>query len=432
MRDDRPLQPLLLSGVRVVDPMARRDEVTDLYVAADGCLRAVPAELPPETRRIDCGRYVAAPGFWDLHVHFRDPGNPAAETLASGTAAARAGGFTHVVTMPNTAPACDSPELLRRQLDPALPVRIHPAAAISAGRRGEEVTDLETLSRAGAAAFTDDGAMVADDGVMTAAMRRARALRRVIMDHAVVPALAGPGVIRDCALARRHGWPIFPPEAEVAAVVRDIRLCRETGCAVHIQHLSCAGAIEALRAARREGLPVSGEATPHHLAIATGEIPGDDGHYRMNPPLGTREDVAALRQAVIDGTIACLATDHAPHTPETKTRGFAGAAPGVIGLETAVGVSHTVLVEQGGMPLMDWVARWTVGPTAVLGVPSPALTLDTPADLVLLDLQTTWQVDPSAFLSRSRNTPFGGWRLRGRAVMTLSPYLSASMANEVV
>jgi dihydroorotase len=412
-------QPLYITGARMIDPATRRDQITDLFVAADGRLQPAPAHVPPDTCRIDGRGLVVAPGLWDLHVHFRDPGNPAAETLASGAAAAATGGFTHVVTMPNTSPACDTPEQVRRQRDPALPVRILPSACVTTARQGAEVADLEALAAAGASAFTDDGAMVADDAVMAAAMRRARALDRMIMDHAVVPALAGPGIIRDCALARRLGLPVFPPEAEVVAVARDIRLSRETGCVVHIQHLSCAGAIEAIRAAQRAGVRVTAEASPHHLAISAEEILADDGNFRMNPPLGTRADVAALRQAVCDGTICCFATDHAPHTPATKTHGFLKAASGVIGLETAVGVTYTVMVERAGLAMPDWVARWTTGPAAVLGLPAPSLTWGAPADLVLLDLHTPWQVDPGALRSRSRNCPFAGWTLSGRAMLTI-------------
>lgn len=415
---NQPL-PLLITGVRVLDPAVRREQVTDLFVAADGQLQPVPVALPDNTYRIDGRRLVAAPGFWDLHVHFRDPGNPAAETMASGAAAAAAGGFTHVVTMPNTSPACDTAAFVRHQQDPALSVRILPSACVTSARQGAVVADLEALADAGAVAFTDDGAMVADDTVMAGAMRRARALGRVIMDHAVAPSIAGSGVIRDCALAHQLGLPLFPAAAEIVAVERDIKLCRETGCAVHIQHISCAGTINALRAAQQAGLPVTGEASPHHLAIATEDIPGDDGNFRMNPPLGTRTDMAALRQAVCDGTISCFATDHAPHTSETKTQGLRRSAAGVIGLETAIGVTYTVMVERAGLSLLDWVARWTTGPATVLGLTIPTMAMGTHADLVLLDLQTPWRVDTSTFMSRSRNCPFTGWTLRGRAMLTV-------------
>ena len=410
--------PLLIRRARVVDPAACRDEVADLFIA-DGLLQPVPSALPPGTRRIDAQGLVATPGFLDLHVHFRDPGAPAAETLASGSRAAAAGGFTHVVTMPNTTPPCDQPTLVQRQMDPALAVRILPAACITAGRNGRAVADLEALAAAGAAAFTDDGAMVADPSLMADALRRARKFNRVVMDHAVLPALAGGGAIRDCTAAHRYRLPVFPPEAEIAAVEQDIRLCRETGARIHIQHVSCAGSVAAIRAAQRAGLPVSGEATPHHIAIAAEDIASDDGNLRMNPPLGTREDLRALREAVLDGTLAAFATDHAPHAPGTKARGFLQAPPGVIGLETAAAVTYSLMVGVEGMSLTDWVTRWTAGPAAILGLPQPALTAGCPANLALFDVRTPWRVDPAQFQSLSRNCPFAGWTLHARSMLTI-------------
>lgn len=413
-----PADSFLVAGARVIDPAAKSDAVMDV-LAIGGVLQAAGSSVPPGVRRIDGRGMLLTPGWWDLHVHFRDPGTPEAETLESGSRAAAAGGFTHVVTMPNTAPACDTPELLRRQQDPALPVRILPAAAVTAGRGGRQLADLERLAEAGAAAFSDDGTMVADPVLMAKALRRARALGRAVMDHAVLPSRAGAGVIRDCETARRLGLPVFPPEAEVEAVAQDVQLCRETGGAVHIQHVSCAGSVAHLRAARAEGLSVTAEAAPHHLAIAADEITGDDGNYRMNPPLGSRDDVRALRAAVCDGTIAAFATDHAPHAPASKSRGFMRAPSGVIGLETAAGVTFRVMVQQEAMSLNAWVKAWTTGPASILGLPPPALRVGQPADLVLLDLATPWQVDPARFQSRSRNCPFAGWTLHARPVLTV-------------
>ncbi len=411
--------PILIQRARVVDPVACRDEVADLFVV-DGLLQPVPATLPPGTRRIDARGLIATPGFLDLHVHFRDPGSVAAETLASGSRAAAAGGFTQVVTMPNTTPPCDQPKLVQRQLDPALAVRILPAACITAGRNGGAVADLEALAAAGAAAFTDDGAMVADPAIMADALRRARKLNRVVMDHAVLPMLAGKGAIRDCTAAHRFRLPIFPPEAEIAAVEQDIRLCRETGARIHIQHISCAASVAAIRAAQRAGLPVSGEASPHHIVIAAEDIDADNGNLRMNPPLGIREDLRTLREAVLDGTLAAFATDHAPHAPETKSRGFLQAPAGVIGLETAAAVTYSLMVGVEGMSLIDWVTRWTTGPAAILDLPRPpALILGLPANLALFDIRTPWRVDPEQFQSLSRNCPFAGWTLHARAMLTI-------------
>lgn len=413
----RVMTNLVLANARVIDPASGCDGVRDVAIR-DGLIQpngSPAADLP----RIDATGLIAAPGFWDVHVHFRDPGNSFAETRRTGAGAAAAGGFSHVVTMPNTFPAGDSPEWLLEQIDDILPVKILPSACVTRGRQGKEVADLETLARCGASSFTDDGAMVSDDTVMRTAMRRAQALKKAVMDHAVVIERAKNGVIRDCPIARRFGLPVFPPEAETEAVARDIRLCRETGCATHIQHISCAGSVAAIRAARAEGLPVTGEASPHHLALAAEDIPLDDGNYRMNPPLGTRDDVRAIRDGVLDGTLTIFATDHAPHASETKSKGFLKAPFGVIGLETAVGVTWKVMVDEEHMPLLDWVARWTVGPAALLGHAAPTFAPGTLADLVLIDPRTPWRVDPEKFKSLSRNTPFAGWLLPARPVLTI-------------
>ncbi|MBQ9432029.1 MAG: dihydroorotase [Kiritimatiellae bacterium] len=410
------MENLLIEQVRVVDPANGRDEICD-FVVRDGRVQD-PGRDVSGLRRIDGRGKLLAPGFWDVHVHFRDPGNPAAETMQTGAAAAAAGGFTHVVTMPNTAPAGDSVEWLRNQIEADLPVRIHPSCCATRGRLGKEPADLETLAAAGAAAFTDDGAMVADDALMRGAMVIAKAHRLPVMDHAVVPSIAGPGVVRDCPAARKYGWPVFPAEAELAAVRRDIRLCEETGCATHIQHLSCAGSVAMIRDARSRGLPVTAEATPHHMALAAEDIPDDDGNYRMNPPLGTRNDVLAIREGVMDGTLSVFATDHAPHAPETKCRGFMKAPFGIIGLETAVGVTWKIMVEACGMRVMDWVRGWTVAPAILLGLDVPSLSPGRLADMVLIDLEHPWVVMPDEFKSKSRNTPFAGWQLPVKPINT--------------
>lgn len=422
---------LFLTHARVIDPAAGTDTIADLVIR-DGVIQP-PGGPAAGLPLVDASGLIAVPGLWDAHVHFRDPGNAFAETRGTGARAAAAGGFTHVVTMPNTNPAGDSPAWLREQIEDMLPVKILPSACITVGRQGKAVSDLETLARHGASSFTDDGAMVADDAVMRAAMLRARVLGKPIMDHAVVPTIAKNGVIRECELARRYNLPVFPPEAETEAVLRDIRLCRETGCTLNIQHISTAGAVAAVRAARAEGLPVTAEASPHHLAIAVEDIAFDDGNFRMNPPLGNRADVRAIRDAVLDGTLSLFATDHAPHAVETKTKGFLHAPFGVIGLETAVGVTWKIMIEEEHMPLLDWVARWTTGPAALLGAPAPTLAPGVRADLVLIDPRAPWTVRPETFRSLSRNTPFAGWTLKARPVLTVcegrTTYTAASLAS---
>lgn len=346
-------------------------------------------------------RYLRFKGFRDIHVHFRDPGMSQAETRATGTAAAAAGGFVCVTTMPNTTPAGDSVAWLREQIeDDSLPVRIAPAACITRGRLGREVADLERLAEAGAVAFTDDGSFVSDRNVMREAMRRAAALGRPVMQHAVVPSLLRDGVIRDCRVARAFRLPVMPPDAEVEAVRRDIGLCRETGCSLHIQHISCAGTVDLIREARREGLPVTGEATPHHLLFSCDDIPDNDANWKMAPPLGNQEDRAAIRAAVKDGTLGILATDHAPHPAAAKRGGFVGSANGIVGLETAVAITYKVLVEDEGMDVNEWAKRWTEGPARLIG--------EEPDGETVIDLQANRTVDPSSFMSLSRNMPYAG------------------------
>ena len=348
-------------------------------------------------------RYLSVPGLTDVHVHFRDPGVPEAETRATGAAAAAAGGFAHVVTMPNTTPAGDSPAWVREQIeDTSLPIDIWPSACITKGRLGREVADLEALADAGAVAFTDDGSFVDDVKVMEEAMRRAAKLGKPVMQHAVVPALLADGVIRDCPLARVMGLPIMPPAAETAAVQRDIALVRVTGCALHVQHISCAGTVDLIRDARREGLPVTGEATPHHLLLSCEDIPLDNANWKMAPPLGTREDVAAIREGVKDGTLGLFATDHAPHPAMKKIGGFLRGANGIVGLETAVAITWQTMVVEEGLTPLEWTRRWTTGPAALIGKPVGGRTV--------IDLQANRCVNPMEFRTKSRNQPYAGMR----------------------
>jgi dihydroorotase len=416
------MQPLWIQNGRMIDPATGRDEITDLYIEA-GLLAKPPKTRPANARVIEARGLVVVPGLIDLHVHLREPGNEAAETVLTGCRAAARGGFTTIVAMPNTKPALDTPEevgALARRAGAAGAARVLPAPCITRQRAGAEVADLEALAAAGAAAFTDDGSTVPDPAVMAAAMRRAARLNLTVMDHALDPVLAGHGLMREGDRSRRLGLPGIPAAAEYMIVERNIRLAAETGCAMHIQHLSAAQSVGFIRDAQRGGLRVSTEATPHHLALVDDDVRADDpGRFKMSPPLGSAVDRQALREALADGTIGAFATDHAPHTAEAKARGFAAAPFGVIGLETAVGITYSTMVRDHQMPLAAWVERWTVGPARILGRPAPALTPGAIADVTLLDLDHEWMVEPSAFASKSRNTPFDGWLLHGRAVCTI-------------
>ncbi len=409
----------LIRGARRIDPSLGTDSVGDLFIE-DGAIREIPERLPPDTETIEARGLLLTPGLIDLHVHLREPGNEAAETIESGLRAASAGGFTTVVAMPNTTPPMDTPERLRFALDRAAAVRdgarLRPSACLTLGRAGARVGDLEALAAAGAAAFTDDGATVADDAVMREAMRRAAPLGLAVMDHAQDRLAEQAGVMHEGEYSRRLGLPGIPSAAEARVIARDIALARATGARLHIQHITSREGVELVRAARAEGLSVSAEATPHHLALTDADIRPDDANYKMNPPLRAEEDREAVVASVLDGAIACLATDHAPHTAESKARGFRSAPFGVIGLETAVGVTWTLLVRGLKLSPLEWLRRWTVGPARVLGLPPPTLAPGAPADLALLDVATPWTVESARFVSKSRNTPFEGWTLYGRAV----------------
>jgi dihydroorotase len=410
-----------IKGVRILDPAAGIDAIRDLFIE-NGHILAVPSPLPPGTRVIDGYGLSAAPGFMDLHVHLREPGHEIAETVATGCLSAARGGFTTIIAMPNTNPPLDlatEVQALDARARAANLVHVLPAPCITRGRAGREVADLASLDRAGAVAFTDDGCTVSDDAVMETAMRIAAALHRPVMDHALSPKLAGHGVMHEGHYSKQLGLPGIPSEAETVIVDRDIQLSRKTGCAVHIQHLSAAGSVELIRAARKDGLPVTAELTPHHLALTDAHVdPARPECHKMNPPVRSEADREALVRGLLDGTISCFATDHAPHTAATKANGFKTAPFGVVGLETAVGVTYTLLVKKGLMSALDWVARWTTGPAGILGRPAPTLAKGAPADVVLLDLDSEWVVNAAKFASKSRNTPFDGWRLTGRAVMT--------------
>ena len=372
------------------------------------------------------------PGFVDVHVHFRDPGVPEAETTASGLAAAARGGFAAVVTMPNTTPACDSPEAIRRQCEAKAKGEgegerrtvLLPSACITKGRLGREVADLETLAETGAAFFTDDGSYVADDRVMEEAMNRIAALNMVVCQHAMDPVEQRGGVIRDCALARKLNLPIISVETETKAIRRDLSLCRETGCRLHIQHISTAAGVALVRDAQKEGLPVTAEATPHHLLLICDDIPFDDSPtdchsslitpnaslYKMAPPLGNREDRAELRKAVKDGVLM-FATDHAPHPAAKKSLGFAKSANGIIGLETAIPITYAVMVEEEGMPVEKWAEAWWKMPRDIItSLKFKVESLKLKETVVAIGEEKS--VDISSFASLSRNCPYNGLKFK--------------------
>lgn len=412
-------EPLILRGGHLLDPVTGRDEVADIVVA-DG---VIAERAPAGARILEIPGCLVVPGLIDLHVHLREPGGEENETIASGSRAAARGGFTTVVAMPNTKPSHDTAEtvaFVKRRGEEAGLTRVLPSGAITLERKGRVLTDMAALKAAGAVAFTDDGSTVQDDAVMEAALREAARLDLPLMDHAQDNLVERQGgVMHEGAMSRKFGYPGIPSSAEERIIRRDIELAAKTGARLHIQHVTAAEGAAAIREARSRGLPVTGELTPHHLALCDEDIDPANADFKMNPPLRSRDDRTALIKACLDGTLSCFATDHAPHSADKKARGFLKGPFGLVGLETAIGLTWSELVEKGLLTPRDWLVRWTVEPARILGLPAPTLQAGAPADLAVLDITRPWTVDRAALVSRSKNTPFHGRVLRGRAVVTV-------------
>jgi dihydroorotase len=391
-------------------------------VVADGVVVSLDGRDAAGAREIAAPGAVLAPGLVDLHVHLREPGQSAKETIASGTRAAAAGGFTAVACMPNTAPPVDSTawvEWVRHRADAAGHCRVHPIAAVTMGQKGEQLAPMQAMAAAGAVAFSDDGSPVADAGIMRRALEYARNTGLPIVCHEEDPALKADGVMNEGFTATRLGLRGIPNAAESVMCRRDVELAELTGGRVHLAHLSTAQGFDALRDAKRRGLPVTGETCPHYWVLTDEAIGDYDTHAKMNPPLRSDADREACIAAIVDGTIDCFVTDHAPHTTDEKSRPFAEAPFGIVGLETALALTLTFLVRPGRLSLARALELWTGAPRRVFGLPEVGLAPGSPADLVLIDPEAEWTVDPSRFHSQGRNTPFAGWSLHGRVLATM-------------
>ena len=412
---------ILVRGGWVIDP-SRTDGMADVRIEGGRIKEVGPGLRPqPEERVVDVSGLLVTPGLVDIHVHFREPGGEASETVATGARAAAAGGFTTVCAMPNTNPVIDTPERVRLVLErgrTAGAARVLPVAAATVGSRGERPTDVRALARAGAVAVSDDGLPIATVELLTAALGAAREVGIPVAEHCEDRRLSCGGAVHPEA-ARRLGVPGIPPEAESEAVARDLEVLNRVGGRLHVCHVSTAGAVDRLREARRAGLNVTAEASPHHLTLTWAEVASQGARAKMNPPLGSEADREAVQAGLLDGTLDCVATDHAPHTDEEKARGLLAAPFGVTGLETAFGALYTDLVLPGRVPLALLVERMTAGPAWAFGLEAGSLVARASADLAVFDLAAEWQVDPAGFRSRSRNSPWVGRRLRGRPVLTI-------------
>ncbi len=413
----------VLRGGRLVDPSTGRDGTGDLLVR-DGTIAGAGEldDVPPGAEEVDVSGLVVAPGFVDLHVHFREPGGEHKETVRSGARAAAAGGFTTVWTMPNTDPPLDDPAAVgyvRAEGERASGARVAPVGAATEGLEGEQMTEIGELVDAGAVAVSDDGRPIWDGGLLRRLLEYTQTFGIPVLQHAEVESLSAHGVMNEGRVSTALALRGIPNAAEAAMVARDCMLADLTGGRLHVCHVSTREAVDQLRLARSRGVPVTAEVTPHHLALTEEEVRGYRTEAKMNPPLRSEDDRRAVREALAEGVIDVVATDHAPHHYEEKEREFDDAPFGVVGLETALGVAVAELVETGLLDLPELVDRMACAPARIMGLPGGTLEEGAPADVVVFDPAERWTVDPDRFASKSRNTPFAGRELVGRVRRTL-------------
>jgi dihydroorotase len=406
-----------INGGRVIDPSQDLDRVTDVCLGR-GRVLAIGEGYEEADVVIDARGMIVCPGLIDVHVHLREPGNEEDETIATGARAALAGGCTSVACMPNTRPAIDSQgmaDFVVLQAQRARFANVYPVGAVSKGRNGEELAELGQLVAGGAVAFTDDGAPVASASLMRRALQYSKMFNRCIMQHCQVLELTVGAVMNEGFESMKLGLGGMPAAAEDIMVARDIRLAEITGGRLHIQHISTERAVELVREGKRRGVDVTAEACPHHFTLTDERLRTFDSNYKMNPPLRTQTDVDAVIGGLRDGTIDLLATDHAPHAREKKMRELDQAPFGIVGLETLIPITVLGLIEPGHLTWPEAIRKLTVEPARLLGIPKGTLRPGADADVTIIDPSTPWTIDPSAFYSKSRNTPYGGWNVRGRA-----------------
>jgi dihydroorotase len=412
---------LLLANGRVLDPVSGRDTHLDLHVVNGRIERIGTALDAPGSRTVDLSGKVVAPGFLDMHVHLREPGFEHKETIRSGVAAAANGGFTGVCCMPNTNPPIDDESVVRliqsraREAMEGI-VDVYPIGAVTAGRKGEHLAPLAEMARAGVVGFSDDGDPVHDAEIMRRALEYSSMYRRPVIQHAQDLPMTKGGVMNEGVVSTALGLPGMPGLAEETMVGRDIRLAAFTGGQYHVAHISTAGAVALVRDAKRQGLAVTCEVAPHHFALTDDAVRGYDTNTKMNPPLRAGEDLEAVLEGLRDGTIDAIATDHAPHSFDEKEVEYHSAPFGIVGLETAVGLAISVLLSGHVLSLMQIVEKFSTNPRRILHLPELRIEQGAMANLTIFDPAAQWVVLPAQFKSKSRNTPFGGRTLTGRAV----------------
>lgn len=410
----------VIRGGRVIDPAQEIDTEMDIALV-DGHIAALGSVPQTADEEIDAKGLIVSPGLIDMHVHLREPGGEDAETIESGAAAAVAGGFTAVACMPNTTPALHSDseiQFVKRQAKRVAACRVYPFGALTKGREGKELAEMGLMKQAGAVGFTDDGCGVADAGVCIRAMAYVAMLDSVFAQHCEEPSLSG-GCMNAGPVATRLGLPGISHLSEEVMIERDIRLAGAAGCRYHVQHLSTAGAVDLIRQARARKERVTAEACPHHLLLTDEACGTYDTHFKMNPPLRTQADVDAVIAGVADGSITVLITDHAPHSAERKALEFQHAPFGITGIEWSLALFIKALVEPGHINWTQLIAMMSTNQAELMNVPGGSLKVGAPADVTLIDPNLEWTVRAEDSRSLSRNTPFDGWEVRGRAVRTI-------------
>jgi len=416
---------ILIKNGRVIDPANGLDKVCDVLIL-DGNVAEVgrvdPKAAESVDRVVDATGKIVTPGLIDIHVHFREPGDEEEETIASGSAAAVAAGFTSVACMPNTKPAIESEtdvEYIHRKGRQARKTHVYVMGAITKGREGVELAEMGMMAEAGARGFTDDGGGVQDVSVMLRALKYAKMLDRVVAQHCQDDRIVGNGVMNSGYYSTILGLPGMDVLGEEAMLWRDLQLIRKTEVRYHAQHISTAGSVELIRQAKKDGLPVTCEVTPHHLLLTEECCSDYDTNYKVNPPLRSKEDVEALKEAIAEGLIDTLVTDHAPHLQSEKELEFLTAPFGIAGLECALALYIRGLIEPGILDWSDLIRLMTINPAQILGIEKGALSSGKQGDVTIIDPELQWAVDVNTFVSKSRNCPYHDWKVKGRAIMTI-------------
>jgi len=417
-------RPIVLRGGHVVDPANGVDEVRDVLLV-DGKIAAVSpalAEIPEDTLEVDASGMVVTPGLVDPHVHLREPGQEHKETIATGARAAAAGGFTAVIAMPNTDPPIDTPASVGYVLAAgrkAGAARVHTTGAISVGLKGERLAEIGEMVAAGAVGITDDGHPIMDSGLMRLAMEYSLAFDVPVADHPEDLGISAGGVMNEGLVSSRMGLRGKPNASEDIHIIRDLLVAEFTGAHIHLQHVSTEFGVEMIRRAKDRGVRVTAEASPHHLLLTDAAVDGYRTEAKMNPPLRSEADRAAVEQGMLEGTLDVIATDHAPHHYDEKEQAFDDAPNGIVGLETSLGLIHTHFVRTGKISLSTMVDRMSLAPSRAFRLDAGTLSVGAPADVTVFDPKVSWTVDPASFESKARNTPFGGDELVGRPLLTI-------------